>query len=272
MSLTELFAHDFMLYALAAVVLLMPVFGMLGTVVVSGRMAFLSDAIGHSAFTGVAVGAIFGIVFPTLSAAAFSVLFAVGITYMKRHSGESADTVIGVFSSAAVALGIVLLSLNGGLANYSTLLTGNILAIGPYELLGIAVLLVCTIIFWALLFDKLVVTSVSPSLARSRGTNTVLTETLFAALVAVVVTVSVRWVGLLIINSMLVLPAGAARNAARNLREYNVLSIFFALFSGVTGLILSFLLNCATGAMIALVAAGLYLLAYILRGRRRVTG
>ena len=90
---------------------------------------------------------------------------------------------------------------------------------------------------------------------------------LFSAALAIVVSISIQWVGLLIINSMLVLPAAAARNVSNNVRQYHLFSIFIALLSGIAGLIMSYYWNTATGATIVLFASGLFFLTFTLRHR-----
>ena len=103
----EMLHWDFMKNALLALLLMAPLFGILSTMIVTGHMSFFSDALGHSAFTGIALGSLFGIAAPTWAAVAFSVFFALLFSYLRRDSNQAADTLIGVFSSAAVALGIL---------------------------------------------------------------------------------------------------------------------------------------------------------------------
>ncbi|HOO25073.1 MAG TPA: metal ABC transporter permease [Clostridiales bacterium] len=250
--------YAFMKNALLAVLLISPLFGLLGTMVVSNKMAFFSDALGHGAFTGIAIGAIFGLMNPVLAAAFFSLLFAVLITIIKEKSRESTDTIIGVFSSLAVALGLVLMSMGGSFNKYSSYLIGDLLSISPGEIGALAIVFATVIIIWAFISKRLLLVSINRSLAASRGIKTLPVEMIFTAIVALIVTVSIQWVGLLIVNSMLVLPAAAARNIARNNRQYTVISILIALISGFWGLIGSYYLNTATGATIVLVSGILF--------------
>jgi len=258
-------AHTFMKNALLAVLLLTPVFGILGTMVVSNRMAFFSDSIGHGAFTGVAIGALLGGIKPIWSAIIFSVIFAVTITVIKNRSNASTDTVIGVFSSTAVAIGLVLLSFGGSFNKYSSYLIGDLLSIAPFEILMLFIAFVMVIILWFLIFNKVLLISINQSLAASRGINTLMVEMLFTVAIAVMVTISIQWVGLLIINSLIVLPAAASRNVARNVRQYHALSVAVSMFSGIAGLILSYYFNTTTGATIVLVAAVLFFILYLFR-------
>jgi hypothetical protein len=164
----EWIEHNFMKNALLAVLLITPLFGLLGTMVVSNKMAFFSDSIGHGAFTGIAIGALFGGLQPLLGAVLFSVVFAIVITVIKDKSRTSTDTIIGVFSSTAVAVGLILLS-SGGFNKYSSYLVGDLLSIRPRELLLLLISFVAVIALWVLIFNKVLMISINQSLAASRG-------------------------------------------------------------------------------------------------------
>jgi len=262
-------SHDFMKNALLGILLVTPAFGLLGTMVVNNRMAFFADALGHSALTGIAIGVLAGIGQPLWSMVIFSVLLAFAIMAVKRANTASTDTIIGVFSSSAVALGIVLLSRSGGFAKYSAFLIGDLLSISASDLLLLAVTLAAILVLWFLIFNKLLLVSVNPSLAHSRGVRVNLYDTLFTVVTAVVVTVSIQWVGVLIISSLLVLPAAAARNIAKNIRQYHALSVAIALISGVSGLILSYYWDTASGATIVLISAFIFAATFGLKSARR---
>lgn len=261
-------AHlSFMRNALLTVLLVTPLFGLLGTAVVNNKMAFYSEALGHSALTGIAIGVILGLKNPLLSMVFFSIILAVGISTVKSSGAAPTDTVIGVFSATAVSLGIVILSRGGGFNKYSGYLIGDLLNISPSEILMLAIVFVVVLVFWALTYNKLLLVSVNPSLAHSRGINVRLHETIFAIIMAVTVTISIQWVGLLIITSLLVLPAAAARNVSRNMRQYTIISVLITVISGLSGLITSYYWGTATGATIVLIAAVFYLGTFILKPR-----
>lgn len=256
--------YYFMKNALLAVILLTPLFGLLGTMVVSNRMAFFSDSIGHGAFTGIAIGALFAGLQPLVGAILFSVVFAVVITIIKNKSKTSTDTIIGVFSSTAVALGLILLS-SGGFNKYSSYLVGDLLSITPAELLLLFVSFLLVIVLWLLIFNKVLLISINQSLAASRGINTLLVDILFTVAIAVVVTITIQWVGLLLINSLIVLPAAASRNVTRNMRQYHAVSVGISMFSGISGLISSYYLNTPAGATIVMIASVLFFALFFIR-------
>lgn len=257
--------HLFMKNVLLAVLLITPLFGILGTMVVSNRMSFFSDALGHGAFTGIALGAMLGGIKPIWAATLFSVLFAITITIVKNKSKTSTDTIIGVFSSIAVSLGLVIMSYGGSFNKFSSYLIGDLLSITPTEMVLLFIVFIAVIMLWLLIFNKVLITSINQSLAASRGINTLFSEILFTCAIAVVVTITIQWVGLLIINSLLVLPAAAARNITINVRQYHRVSVVISVASGVTGLIFSYYFNTASGATIVLVSAIFFFSTFTLR-------
>ena len=130
-----MFEMDFMKNALLAVLLMAPLFGLLSTMIVTGRMSFFSDALGHSGFTGIAIGALCGAVQPIYFAVGLSVLFALLFSFVRSRTSQSADTIIGVFSSTAVALGIFIVTLGGrSFTKFNRYLIGDILSVTPGEI------------------------------------------------------------------------------------------------------------------------------------------
>ncbi|MHB8125677.1 MAG: metal ABC transporter permease [Desulfitobacteriaceae bacterium] len=257
--------YMFMKNALLGVLLVTPIFGLLGTMIVNNKMAFFSDSLGHSALTGIAIGVIIGIKNPIWSMAFFSILLSIAILIVKKANTASTDTIIGVFSSTAVALGIVILSRNGGFNKYSVYLIGDLLSISPSDLLTLGIVLVIVIALWIVIFNKLLMVSVNQSLASSRGIRVDFYEYLFTMIMAVIVTISIQWVGILIISSLLILPAASARNIAQNMRQYHVFSVLVALISGLSGLILSYYWGTATGATIVLISAVFFVATFIVK-------
>ena len=257
--------YAFMHNALLAMILVSPLFALLGCMVINNQMAFFSEAIGHAALTGIAVGVVAGIANPLWSMIPVAVLLAFAITLLRHHSAASADTIIGLVMAFAVALGVVLLSRGGGFAKYSSYLIGDILTITPGEIAGAAILLAVIAGIWLIFFNRIALTFLNRPLARSRGINVWLVESLFAAAVALVVTVSIPWIGLLVINSLLILPAAAARNMARNTAQYHAIAVVVSLLSGILGLIGSYYWNTASGATIVLVAMAFFVLSLVRR-------
>ena len=262
----EMLHWDFMKNALLAVILMAPLFGLCSTMIVTGKMSFFSDALGHSAFTGIAIGCICGAAAPTWVAVLFAIAFAFLFSFVRSRSNQAADTIIGVFSSTAVALGIFIATLGGGsFTKYNRYLIGDVLSITPNQIGLLALVLLGVVCFWVFFSNKLTLSSTHPQLASSRGIPVALTQGIFTTVIAVVVTLAINWVGLLILNSLLVLPAAAARNVSRNLKQYHLLSVLFALAAGIAGLILSYYLGASSGAAICLVLAVIFGISFAMR-------
>lgn len=258
-------SHTFMKNAFIAIIIITPLFGLLSTMVVSNKMSFFADSLGHGAFTGIAVGILLGGIDPMWGATLFSICFAIAITIIKNKGTSSTDTIIGVFSSTSIALGLVLMSFSSSLSKFSSYLVGDLLSMSQNQIILLIFVFIAIIVLWSLIFNKLLVTSLNTSLANSRGMNTLLIEIIFTCTIAVIVTITIRWVGLLIINSLLVLPAAASRNISRNIRQYHLFSILIAIFSGIVGLIISYYLNTVTGATIVLVASVIFFITLFIR-------
>ena len=259
----------FMKNALLAVLVVTPLFGLLSTMVVESRMAFFSDALGHSAFTGMAIGALCGLAQPVGAAVLFSVVIALLFTLVRQKTHMASDTAISVFSSAAVALGIFLSTLGGqSFTKFNNLLIGDILSVAPGEIGLLALILLGLLVLWIPSFNQMMLSSVHQALADSRGIRVVWKNFLFTAAIAVVVTITMTWVGLLVINALLVLPGAAARNVARNLPQYHLVSVLGGVVCGIGGLIVSYYLGTSTGASITLLLALWFFLTLLLKRTR----
>ena len=171
-----------------------------------------------------------------------------------------------MFSSSAVALGIFVATVGGGsFTRYNKYLIGDILSVTPGEIGMLALVLLAVIVFWIFYSNRLTLTAIHPQLASSRGIPVGLSQTLFTTAIAVVVTLSISSVGLLILNSLLVLPGASARNVARNLRQYHGFSVLFAFLAGVVGLTVSYYSGCSAGAAISLGLAAIFAVTFCLR-------
>ena len=267
----ECFQDEWQILGLLAVLLLTPLLGLLGTMAVNRRMAFFSDALGHSALAGAGLGMILGIQNQLVSMVIFGVIWAILISRINRSGGASADTVISVFSSGGIALGLLVLAREKG---FSRLMVGDIVAVEPSDLPWLLLALVVGSGIWALLYNPLLLTAVNPALAQSRGVKTKWAEYAFAVLLAVVVMLAIQWVGVLLINALLILPAAAARNVSRTAAQHALFSVLIGLLCGVAGLAISYYLaytvpGISAGAAIVLCAVACYGITLPLRRRVR---
>ncbi|MBQ2926414.1 MAG: metal ABC transporter permease [Ruminiclostridium sp.] len=258
----------FMKHALLAILVVTPLFGLLSTMVVESRMAFFSDALGHSAFTGMAIGAICGLADPVGGAVVFAIVIAFLFTLVRQKTRMASDTAISVFSSAAVALGIFISTMGGqSFTKFNSLLIGDILSVSPAEIGLLAIILILVVVLWVTSFNQMMLSSVHQALADSRGIKVVWKNFLFTAAIAAVVTITMSWVGLLVINSLLVLPAAAARNLSRNLHQYHLISVLGGLVCGIGGLMVSYYLGASTGASITVLLALWFFLSLLFKGK-----
>ena len=261
----EALQFSFMKNAFLAILLLTPLLGLLGTMAVNQQMAFFSDALGHSALTGIGLGIVLGVGNDLLSMLVFGIVWALLICRIKQTGAASTDTVISVFSSTSIAAGLLILSRGGGFAKYSSLLVGDVLAVTQSDLLLLLVALLVGVGLWVMLYNSLLLSSVNVSLARSRGIHTRVVECVFVVLVAVAVMLAIRWVGVMLINALLILPAAAGRNLARSARQHAVWSVAIAMTSGVAGLLSAYAWDTSAGAAIVLYAATWYFLSLLFR-------
>ena len=261
----EFLNYTFIKNALIAILLASPIFAIIGTMIVNNKMAFFSDALGHSALTGIAIGMLLGISNANISIVIFAIVFALILNYVKNKTSYGTDTIISVFSSIAMAIGLALLGRMGEFNKYSNYLVGDLLSISKQEIVYLAIAFVLVIIFWIFTFNKINAISVNKMLAKSKGINVTLVDKLFSVVTAIIVMISIRWIGILLINSMVILPAASSRNISKDMREYHTNAIIIALVSGVIGLIISYYLNVPTGPMIVIILGIVYLFTFLLR-------
>ena len=254
----------FMKNAFLAIILIAPLVGLVGPMIVINKMSFFSDAMGHCALTGIAIGVMLGVDNIAVSMLGFAILFLLGITSIIESKISSSDTIIGVFSSMGIALGVVILSANGGFAKYSGYLIGDILSITPKEISYLAMVLLIVILVWSISFNKLMIASLNSDMAKSKQINVKFYKNIFTLLIALIVTISLKLVGILIINSLLVLPAASARNIVKNMKSYHLVSVIISLFSGITGLICSYYIGTSAGATIVLVSSVIFFLTFFI--------
>ena len=256
--------YTFMKNAFIAILLVSPIFAILGTMIVNKKMAFFSDALGHSALTGIALGMLLGITNINISMIIFAIIFALVLNLVKSKTTYGADTIISVFSSIAIALGLAILAKSGDFNKYSSYLVGDILSITTTELIYLFFAFILILAFWFLMFNKLNAISINPVLAKSKGINVKLVENIFAIAIAIMVMISIRWIGILLINSMMILPAASSRNISTNMRNYHGYAVIFALISGITGLIISYYANVPTGPMIVIISGIIYFSTFVI--------
>jgi zinc transport system permease protein len=246
----------FMRQALLGLLLLAPMAAAMGVQVVNMRMAFFSDAISHSAFAGVAVGLLFS-VNPHWTMPLFAVGVGLAIMAVQRNSSLSSDTVIGVFFAAVVAFGIAMVSRERGVArDMHRFLYGDILTVGESDLVWLLVLFAAVMAFQAWGYNRMLYIGLNPVLAGAHRVRVAACQYLFAALLSLVVIVSVWAVGVLLVTAMLIVPAATARNLARSAGGMFWWAFAVSVVSALAGLVISAQdwARTATGATVILVS------------------
>ncbi len=261
----------FMQTAMLGLILIAPMAALAGTQVVNFRMAFFSDAIGHSAFAGVAFGLLFA-VSPGITMPLLALIVGIGIMAVKQRSGLSTDTIIGVFFSAVVAAGLAVVSRYPQAArDMQMFLYGDILTISDTDIAVMVLLLIVFLLFQAFSFNKLICIGLNLQLAKAHRIRTAFYQYLFAALLSLVVILSVKAVGVLLVTAMLITPAAAARNLATSYGKMVWIAILISLFSAIAGLLLSAQewMRTAAGATIVLCSCVFFCLSLLFRRRTR---
>jgi zinc transport system permease protein len=239
--------ETFVIKPVLAILLVCTTCGMLGSMVVGNRMAFFSDAMAHCAFAGVSLGYLSVLLgggdretatwLVPLVMVGLGVLAGVGMVYIRDRTGLAHDTVIGVFFALAIGLGAMLFQVISVKSSFNPehFLFGNIVLILEEDLFLLMILAAVVAPVYAWRYNQLVFGSFNPTLARTRGLTLQLNNYLFIVLLALVVNLSIKAVGVLLINAMLVVPAAAAANLSRNLRQMFWLTVAFCLGSGLLG-------------------------------------
>jgi zinc transport system permease protein len=247
-SAADFFGTDlFVIRSIMMLVALCLLCGMVGAMVVGNRMAFFSDAMAHCALAGIALGVLSVVLSGTdrateawlvpLVMVAFGVAVGAAMVYVRDRTGLAHDTVIGVFFALALGFGAMLVKMVQTVSRISieTFLFGNLLMVSETDVLMIsaAAALVFGVFLWR--YNQLMFASFNPSLARTRRMSVTINNYLFIVLLALVVNLSIKAVGALLINALLVVPAAAAANVSRNLRQMFWMTVGFCLASGVIG-------------------------------------
>jgi zinc transport system permease protein len=255
----------FMKRALLATLMIGPLCAAMGVLVVNFRMSFYASAISHSAFTGVALGALMG-VDPQITLILFGLLVGAAVTAVKRGSELSEDTAIGVLFSTSVALGIVVISAMKGLVrNLDPYLYGDVLALADQDVLLIWILFMAVMAYVAIFYNRLIFLAIHEDLAHTRGIRVRRAQYIFSLVLAMVVGMSIRTIGILLITALLIIPAAAARNLARSAAGMFWVAIAVACFASVFGLMGSYYWDTATGATMVLGAALVFTLSLFYR-------
>jgi len=270
--LPRIFFYEFVINAVLCALVIGPLLGCMGTMIVAKRMAFFSQAIGNAALTGVAIGVLIGESYtaPYVSMFSFCLVFGIVLNYTKTRTRLSTDALIGVFLSISLAVGASLVLYVSARVNthiLESVMFGSILTVNNLDM---NVLLVVTLITAALglpFFNRILLGSLNPSLAQVRGVNVQALEYLFIILVTLVTVACVKIIGAVLVEALLLIPAAAARNITRGLRSFVWTTMALSLLSCLGGIIIPMQwdIPVPSGGAIVLVAAVFFILTTIMR-------
>ncbi|MDM3886504.1 metal ABC transporter permease [Pseudomonas sp. BCRC 81390] len=265
-------AYGFVANALLAGLMIGPVLGGLGTLVVVKRFAFFSEAVGHAALTGVAIGILLGEPYtgPYGSLFGYCLLFGILLNFLRNRTGLAPDTLIGVFLSVSLALGASLLLMLAGKINVHILenvLFGSVLTVSSQDLLVLGIVALLVLALAMPLYNRIMLASFNPQLAAVRGVAVKTLDYLFVVLVTLVTVAAVKVIGAILVGALLVIPAAAARLVSQSLKGFFFLSVLTATLSTLLGILLPivFDLPVPSGAAIILVAGICFALAALAR-------
>lgn len=264
------FEHAFMVHGLIAALVIGPMLGAIGTLVVVKRLVFFTQTVGHASLTGVALGLLLGEPIGATYGGlyGFCILVAVLMLYVKNRMRVSADTVVGVVLAQILGLGIVLLVLvtkQFNIHQVEAVLFGSLITLTEGDfMLAIATAAIVGI-YLLFMFNQTMLISFNPIMAKVRGMDTLLLDYLFVMVATLVVVASLKMVGALLVLVLIVIPAASAQNLAKALRGYFWLSVVFGALSTVFGLFISSAWSIPTGGAIVLTASAIFYLTLVLK-------
>ncbi|MDN3679731.1 metal ABC transporter permease [Vibrio tapetis] len=274
--LSESFSYAFLVNALVAALMVGPLLGGLGTLVIAKRLAFFSEAVGHAALTGIALGVLLGETpdNPIIGLFSFCMVFAILLHFVRNRTNVPYDTLVGVFLALALAVGAALLMYVARKINIHLLenvLFGSILTVTDNDLALLALSCLAIILVLIPTFNRILLTCISPDIAKVRGYATTFYDYLFVMMVTLVTIASVKIIGAVLVGALLLIPGATARLLTQSMGRFVVLSGVLATVSCLIGTLLPMELKLPvpSGAAIIIVAAIFFLTATCYRMIRK---
>ncbi|USD39352.1 metal ABC transporter permease [Ferrimonas sp. SCSIO 43195] len=266
--LSDSFHYGFLVNALICAVLIGPLLGALGTLVIAKRLAFFSEAVGHGALTGIAIGILLGepATNPIIGLFSFCMIFALLLHYVRNRTQVPYDTLVGVFLAVALAMGAALLMYVARKINIHLLenvLFGSILAVNDQDIFLLAAIVLTILLLMLPTFNRMLITCLSPELAKVRGINTTGYDYLFVVMITLITIAAVKIIGAVLVGALLLIPAATARLISNNIGQFVRRSALISTFACVMGTLLPMELDLPipSGAAIILLAASLFIAA-----------
>ena len=260
--LIEPFKYEFMIRSLITAIISGMMLPLLGSFTINRNMGFMADAMAHATMPIIAVGVFFGFSISALGVPA-AIFVALFLGFVIKNSNIGEDTSIGIIFSSFFALGFVLISLLNVSINLEDLLFGQILAVSYFDVFAILALFIVLLFFFLVFYKQLLFYSFDPIGAQIRGLNTSFLNYLFLIMLSLAIIGSLQTVGIILVLSMLIIPAASAKLLAKTFNVTTIIGVVFGVISSVSGLLLSYYFNLPSGPSMALVATGIFVICFI---------
>jgi ABC-type Mn2+/Zn2+ transport system permease subunit len=256
------FKYDFMIRSLITAFASGAMLSILGPFAINRNMGFMADAMAHATLPIIAVGVFLGFSISELGVPA-AILIAIFLGLIIKNTNVGEDTAIGIIFSSFFALGFVLISLLNVTVNLEDLLFGQILAVSTSDVYIVISLLLIVFTVVIVYFKQLLFYSFDPIGAEVKGLNTTFLNYLFLILLSIAIVGSLQTVGIILVLSMLIIPAASAKLVTDTFVTSIKVSVLFGIISSISGLYLSYFLNLPSGPSMSLVATGIFVLSFL---------
>ncbi|WP_314010956.1 metal ABC transporter permease [Pseudostreptobacillus hongkongensis] len=270
--LPEFFRYAFVINSLIATLLIGPILGGIGTMVVIKKMAFFSESIGHAALAGISIGVLLGESYnsPYIMLFSYCIIFGIVINYTRNRTKMGTDTLIGIFLSISIAVGAILIIYISGKVNshmLESVLFGSILTVSDLDLLVLlitSIILIFLVIFW---YNKILLSSFNSNLATVKGINVIFLEYVFVLIITIITVASVKIIGAALVEALLLIPAAASKNLSRSISSFVSYSIVFSTLSCILGILLPLIfdLSVPSGPAIIIISATIFFITMLIK-------
>lgn len=274
--LPDYFKYAFVINSLLSALFIGPILGGLGTMVVTKRMAFFSESIGHAALTGIALGVLLCEPYdsPYIMLFTYCIIFALLINFTRNRTKMSSDTLIGIFLSISIALGGTLIIFVSSKVNshmLESVLFGSILTVSDRDIIVLFFSTILLILIVIPNFNKMLLSSFNTNLAIVKGVRVKFLEYMFILLITLVTVSSIKIIGASLVEALFLIPAASAKNLSKSIRTFFVYSILFSLISCILGILLPlyFDITIPSGGSIILVAAIIFFITVLIKNLKR---
>lgn len=274
--LPDYFKYAFVINSLLSALFIGPILGGLGTMVVTKRMAFFSESIGHAALTGIALGVLLGEPYdsPYIMLFTYCIIFALLINFTRNRTKMSSDTLIGIFLSISIALGGTLIIFVSSKVNshmLESVLFGSILTVSDRDIIVLFFSTILLILIVIPNFNKMLLSSFNTNLAIVKGVRVKFLEYMFILLITLVTVSSIKIIGASLVEALFLIPVASAKNLSKSIRTFFVYSILFSLISCILGILLPlyFDITIPSGGSIILVAAIIFFITVLIKNLKR---